>query len=95
MSRTIVELGTTVLVRVTYTNTATGALENPTSVTLKVRKPDATLVSPAITASNPSVGVFEGLIPTTAEGTWYARFVATGPGKVDSISFDVKLDPVF
>lgn len=95
MGRTIIEKGSTVRVTMTYTNAATGALEDPGSVTLKVRKPDGTLVSPAITATNPSTGVWEALVPTDQEGTWHARFVSTSPAKVDTISFDVKLDPDF
>lgn len=95
MGRTIVEKGTTVKVTMTYRDQSTGALANPGTVTLKVRKPDATLVSPAITPSNPSVGVWEALVPTDQEGTWHARFVTTSPSKVDTITFDVKLDPDF
>jgi hypothetical protein len=79
----------------TYRDVATGALANPGSVTLKVRKPDGTLLSPAVTPTNPSVGVWVGLIPTDQEGTWYARFVTTSPNKVDTVTFDVKLDPDF
>lgn len=94
MSRTIVEKGTTVRVRVTYTNNGTGALENPTGVTFKVRKPGGTVVT-NIVPTNPSTGIWEALVPTDEEGTWYARFFATGPSKVDTIVFDVRLDPDF
>lgn len=95
MGRTIVEKGTTVKVTMTYTDAATGLPANPGTVTLKVRKPDSTLVSPAITPTSSAVGTWEALVPTDQEGTWYARFVTTSPNKVDTVTFDVKLDPDF
>lgn len=95
MGRTIVEKGTTVKVTMTYTDQSTGLPANPGTVTLKVRKPSGALVSPAITPTNPTVGTWEALVPTDEEGTWYARFVTTSPAKVDTITFDVKLDPDF
>lgn len=93
MSRTIVEKGTSVRVQVTYTNSETGALEDPQAVTVKAMKPDQTVVD--LVPTNPSVGVWEAVVQTDQEGTWYARFFATGPGKVDTITFDAKLDPNF
>lgn len=94
MGRTIVEKGTTVKVSMTYTNAVTGALENPGAVTFKAKKPGGTIVS-NITPTNPSTGLWEALVPTDEEGTWYARFFATNPNKVDTVTFDVKLDPDF
>lgn len=95
MGRTIVEKGTTVTVTMNYTDQATGLAADPGTVNLKVRKPDGTMVSPAITPTSTVVGTWTALIPTDQEGTWYARFVTTNPAKVDTITFDVKLDPDF
>lgn len=94
MSRTIVEKGSSVRVKVTYTNSETDALENPVGVTVKVMKPSGA-VNTGIVPTNPSIGVWEAIVPTDEEGTWYVRFFATGPDKVDTVSFDVKLDPDF
>lgn len=94
MSRTIFEKGTTVRVTVTYKDPSSGALTNPTTVTLKVLKPSGALVT-NITPTSSATGVWSALVPTDEEGTWYARFVATGPAKVDTVPFDVKLDPDF
>lgn len=94
MGRTIIEKGTTVRVTMTYTNAASGALEDPAVVTLKVRKPSGVIDS-SITPTSSTVGVWQALIPTDEEGTWYARFYATSPNKVDTVSFDVVLDPDF
>ena len=95
MSRkTVYEKGTTVRVRVTYTDASSGALADPAGgVTLKARKPGGTVTN--ITTENPSVGVWEGLIPTDEEGTWHYRFTASQPSRVDTGTFDVKLDPEF
>lgn len=93
MSRTIVEKGTTVKVSMTYTDAATGALSNPTGLTIKARKPSGAVVD--LTPVEESVGVWYALVPTDEEGTWYARFFATGPNKVDTVTFDVVLDPDF
>ncbi len=94
MGRLIVEKGTTVAVSMTYTNAATGVLENPLAVTFKVKKPGGTIVS-NITPTNPSVGLWVANVPTDEEGTFHTRFYATNPNKVDTVTFDVKLDPDF
>jgi len=93
VSKSRFEKGTSVKVTVTYRNTETNALEDPATVTVAVRKPDAT-VTPA-TPTNVSVGVWQVVIPTDQEGTWYARFTASGPAKVDTIPFDIYQEPDF
>jgi uncharacterized protein YfaS (alpha-2-macroglobulin family) len=77
-----------------YTNASTGLPENPGGVAFKVHKPSGSVVTD-IVPTNPEVGLWEALVPTDEEGTWHARFFATGPSKVDTVSFDVKLDPDF
>lgn len=93
MSKSRFEKGTSVRVTVTYRNSETSALEDPSTVTVAVRKPDATLTAP--TPTNPSVGVWQVIVPTDQEGTWYARFTATGPAKVDTVPFDIYQEPDF
>lgn len=65
-----------------FTNTA-GAAANPSTVVVKVRKPDETTVThttastPAVT--NPSTGTFQLILPVlTLAGDWFYRFEGTG-----------------
>jgi hypothetical protein len=52
------------------------ALANPSVVTLTVRKPDGTLLTP--TPTNPSTGVFTALVDLDTSGRWTFRYAGTG-----------------
>lgn len=88
------EKGTTVSVKMTYTDEDTGAPTNPAGgVTVRVRDPNGTITTPVPT--NPSAGIYEVAVDGTVEGTWYVRFTATNPNKVDTVSFDIYQTPDF
>lgn len=88
------EKGTTVTVKMTYTDEVSGALTNPAGgVTVRVRNPDGVITNPAPT--NPSAGVFQVDVDGTVEGTWYVRFTAANPNKVDTVTFDIYQSPDF
>lgn len=76
------DLGSAPLLAATYTDDV-GVPADPTSVVVKVRRPDGTTVTytnaslPAVT--HPSLGNFELSLPaTTQAGDWWYRFEATG-----------------
>ena len=71
------DIGDVVTLRATFRDAA-GALANPGAVTLSVRKPDGTLVAPAPTATNPSVGMWEYALSPDQSGWWTYRFTGTG-----------------
>lgn len=88
------EKGTTVTAKVTYTDLSSGNPANPAGgVTVKVRDPAGNVTTPA--PLNPSVGVYEVDVDGATEGTWYVRFTASNPNKVDTITFDIYQTPDF
>ena len=58
-----------------------GTPSNPTSVTLKVRKPDASEVT--VATANPRTGDFVGVFVPTLDGDHYYRFTGTGAASGD------------
>lgn len=72
------DIGDEVVFYVDFTDTA-GAAANPTTVTLKVMKPDGTTNTyTGGTVSNPTVGRFEKPVVLDQEGRWWYRFEGTG-----------------
>ena len=67
--------GTLVRAQAVFANAA-GTLVVPTSVTFRVRAPDGTVTTPAV--SNPSTGVYTTDIDANAEGDWHWRAEGTG-----------------
>lgn len=71
---------------VTTTSNSTGALADPTTLTLTLTKPDGTMLAgtyPAapgdtLTIARASTGTYSATVVTTAAGRWTARWVATG-----------------
>lgn len=48
------------------------------TVTVAVKKPDGTLVAPALTPTNPATGRYEAIVDIDQPGTWNYRWAATG-----------------
>jgi hypothetical protein len=74
------DVGDGVEVRSAFTNLA-GAATDPTTITLKVRKPDATISTYTYAAAQltrESAGVFVKSITLDTSGVWTYRFEGTG-----------------
>lgn len=71
------DIGDVITLRATFRDAA-GALANPGAVALAVRKPDGTLVTPAPTPTEASVGVWQHAIAPDQSGWWTYRFIGTG-----------------
>lgn len=64
---------------------------NPTSVTLVVRKPDASLLTlTAGSLDNPAVGRFEYVLPIDMAGSWNGEWRGLGPDSVTPFDFIVR-----
>lgn len=86
------EIGQRARVRGEFTNEA-GALTTPTTITARLRLPDGTVSSPAL--STPSTGVVQFEVVVTQPGLHKARI--TGSGGVDAsqvVEFVVNHDEV-
>lgn len=73
-----------------------GALVNPSTVSVNLYPPGATvattITTPTIT--NPSTGIFRLVVDCTTAGTWRGAWVSTGTGKAaESFSFVVRSAP--
>ena len=91
--------GQLVRVTATFTDTVTGDLINPTTVTLSTmvnRGTPTVVVGVGAVIHNPSVGVFYADLDTTGSpGTWCAQFAGTGAAQaVDADWFTVLPSPV-
>lgn len=75
MSTTEHDIGDVVDLRATFTDIA-GVPTNPSAVTLRVRKPDGTVLTPSPT--NPGVGIYSHLLSPDLSGWWTYRFIGTG-----------------
>lgn len=74
------DLGEGVYVRASFTNPATGAPLDPTTVTLRVLRPSAaagaptTYVYPAAPVTKTAVGSYEALLTANEVGLWQYRW---------------------
>lgn len=90
MSDSVYQINDVVPVTATFTNAA-GAPANPTTVTLTIRKPDGTVLTPAPT--NSSTGVYTYNLAVDQPGLWWYTFVGTGAvAAADRNSFLVEQD---
>lgn len=64
-------------VTATFYNAA-GAPTNPTAVTLRLKKPDETFVTPNPTHVSDGSGVYHYDVPITAAGPWVPKWFGTG-----------------
>lgn len=71
---TTYDIGDQVRVQATFTNSE-GALTDPT-VVLTVERPNGSVST--VSTTNPSTGVYQGLVTTDAEGHWHYRFQGSG-----------------
>jgi hypothetical protein len=75
------DIGDLVPVSATFKNAA-GAATDPTTITFKLQKPDATLTTYVYPTDaqlvKDSVGVYHVDVPLAAAGVWYYRFEGTG-----------------
>lgn len=62
-----------------------GVATNPTTTTLRIRKPNGTITTPAVT--NPSTGRFEYVLTIDLSGIWSYRFEGTGAAVAAQESF--------
>lgn len=72
-------VGDVAVLQGTFTNTGTGSLVDPTSITMAVRAPDGTKTTPS--PSKISTGVYQYNLPLTEPGVWRWRMVSTGTGQ--------------
>lgn len=63
----------------TFTDTTSGALVNPTTVTMAVKAPDGTQTTP--TPTNVSTGIYHYQQSATQAGVWTWKMVSTGTGQ--------------
>lgn len=75
--------GATVELPITFTVTATGALADPATITLKLRAPDGTIATytyPSAEIVRDSVGTYRGIVVPNDDGEWLYEWVSTGAG---------------
>jgi hypothetical protein len=85
--------GELVACQVTFTNTASGAAVDPTTVTIKVRDPNGTLTTYTYagdTITKVAVGVYKVEVPASIPGTWYYRAESTGSQSAKEAQFFVR-----
>lgn len=75
MAHTTHDIGDTKVLTGTFRN-ASGALANPTTVTLRVRKPDGT--TSTVSNSNSSTGIYTASVPLDQSGVWRYKWWGTG-----------------
>jgi hypothetical protein len=87
--------GQTVVLTVTFINTATGAPIAPSTVELRVLNPSMTEFDTTTAGfTNPSTGVYTLNVPVFVAGTWVYRWLATGTFNAASEgSFQVSPSP--
>lgn len=76
------DIGDKPTVTATFRDRSTGALANPSGVTVKMLEPDGTLttyVHPDVNITNPSVGIWEFTLPMIIDqdGGWTVKFYGT------------------
>lgn len=78
MSRHVFDTQDDIELRATFTNPADGTPVDPDTVTLTVKKPDATMSNPSV--ENPSVGVYVTTVTPDIDefGRWWYRWRGTG-----------------
>jgi len=72
----IFEIGDAARIDVTFTSLSTGALTNPTTLTLTIQAPDNSQTTPSPTYD--STGKYHYNLDLTQSGTWLYRWYATG-----------------
>src|SRR5271166_4650957 len=86
--------GQTVVLSVTFLNTATGAPIAPSAVELRVLNPSMTETDHTTGFTNPSTGVYSLNVVAFLAGTWTYRWLATSPFNAASEgSFQVAQSP--
>ena len=74
---------------------ATGALADPTTITLKVRDPSGTETSytyAGATVSKEATGIYYKDVTINAQGRWVARWIGTGT-VADAAEFPIDVPP--
>lgn len=74
-------VGTTVELPVEFRVTATGALADPTTVTLKTVAPDGTITTYTYASANvvkDAIGIYRGIFTPNDDGEWRYEWIGTG-----------------
>lgn len=80
MATVAANIGQTVELSAAFTNLA-GVPKDPTAVTLQIKDPTGTVVTPAPTPTHDGAadsGLYHYDLPITASGVWRYRFAGTG-----------------
>lgn len=92
MSLLTINLGDEVKLTATFTDEASGALVDPTTVLITVYSPRQKMTT--LTQQHPSLGVYTAVFQPTHSGSWHVRVAGTGAvkGAIEGV-IDVNLSP--
>ena len=85
--------GNTVTLQGTFTDVATGALVDPTTIVCRTRDPAYNEVTySGVAVARVSTGVYQTVVTPVLPGTWWYRFEGTG-GVVAAAEFKFEVKP--